>query len=176
MEIEAKFRLDASQLQALRERLGPPVETVRQRDVYLETAGLPVALRVRRDGERACVTLKQGFEKVAGIRVREEFEPRIAPDELDTWLTIFERLGFPAGEAVEKTREVYAQPHGVHVLLDQVDGLGSFVEVESVADDATAALAHLEAAIAALGLGAQPRLTRSYRELLRDARAAGAGA
>ena len=36
------------------------------------------------DGERACVTLKQGFEKVAGIRVREEFEPRIAPSLADT--------------------------------------------------------------------------------------------
>jgi adenylate cyclase class 2 len=170
MEIEAKFRLTDEAARGLRARLGPPEETVRQRDVYLETAGVPVALRVRQDGERACVTLKAGFEKVKGIRVREEFEPAIAPEDLDTWLTIFGRLGFPAGEVVEKSREVYALEGGVHALVDEIDGLGTFLEVESVADDRDAALERLEAAIAALGLADAPRLTRSYRDLLREAR------
>lgn len=170
MEIEAKFALDPAQRQALLAQLGPASETVRQRDVYLQTAGLPVALRVRRDGERAFVTLKSGFEKVQGIRVREEFEPTIAPEQIATWLTIFERLGFPAGEAVEKTRAVHERPHGVHVLIDEIDGLGSFCEVEAVADDREQALAKLESAIAELGLSGLPRLTRSYRDLLIDAR------
>lgn len=171
MEIEAKFALGEEARAALRARLGTPAETVRQTDVYLRTAGVPVALRVRRDGARACVTLKRGFEKVQGIRVREELEPAIDPAEIDTWLGIFERLGFPAGETVEKTREVYERPGGVHVLLDEIEGLGSFCEVEAVADDRDAALARLERAIAELGLGDLPRLTRSYRDLLVEARA-----
>lgn len=171
MEIEAKFALDPERRAALAAKLGPASAIVRQRDVYLQTAGLPVALRVRRDGEKACVTLKSGFEKVQGIRVREEFEPAIEPAELDTWLTLFERLGFPAGEAVEKTRRVHERPHGVHVLIDEIDGLGTFCEVEAVADERDAALAHLEAAIAELGLADLPRLTRSYRDLLIAARA-----
>lgn len=170
MEIEAKFALSPEQRAALKAQLGAPAETVRQTDVYLRTAGVPVALRVRRDGDRAFVTLKRGFEKVAGIRVREELEPTIDPEEVDTWLGLFERLGFPAGETVEKTREVHHRPGGVHVLLDEIDGLGSFCEVEAVADDRDAALAKLEAAIAELGLGDLPRLTRSYRDLLIDAR------
>ena len=169
MEIEAKFQLDEARTQALRARLGAPAETIAQRDVYLETAGLPVALRVRSDGHRAFVTLKQGFEKVAGIRVREEFEPAITPGEIDTWLTIFARLGFPAGDTVAKTRAVHHRPGDVHVLIDEIAGLGTFCEVEAVADDRDAALAKLEHAIAELGLNDLPRLTRSYRELQNDA-------
>lgn len=171
MEIEAKFRLDPATEAALLARLGPPEAELAQRDVYLKTAGLPVALRVRQDGEAACVTLKSGFTKVQGIRVRDEWEPKIAPEELETWLTIFERLGFPAGTTVEKARRVWTLPGGVHVLVDRLDEVGTFCEVEAVADDAEAALARLEAAIEGLGLGALPRLTQSYRDLVEQARA-----
>lgn len=165
MEIEAKIPLDADTRARLRAKLGEPVAVKRQQDIYLQTAGLPVALRVRQDGEAACVTLKAAFGQVAGIKVREEFEPSIRPEEIDTWLTIFERLGLPRGLVVAKTREEYAFM-GVHVLLDEIDDLGSYCEVEAVADDAPAAVAKLEAAIAALGLAEAPRVKDSYRELL----------
>ena len=170
MEIEAKFALTAEEAEALRARLGPPGRTARQRDVYMATAGLPVALRVREDGEQAWVTLKAGFEKVAGIRVREEWEPAIRPEDVATWLTIFERLGLPAGEVVEKARSTWELAHGVHVVIDDVTGLGTYCEVEAVADERDATLARLEAAIAELGLGDHPRITRSYRDLLVAAR------
>jgi predicted adenylyl cyclase CyaB len=172
LEIEAKFALTPEEAAGLRERLGPPERTARQRDVYMQTAGLPVALRVREDGERAFVTLKAGFEKVAGIRVREEWEPAISPEDVATWLVIFERLGLPAGEVVEKTRESWHHGDGVHVVIDAITGLGTFCEVESVAEDRDATLARLEATIADLGLADHPRITRSYRNLLADARKA----
>lgn len=168
MEIEVKLALDAAAMDALADTLGEPVRTVRQRDVYLQTAGLPVALRVRQDGERAWVTLKSGFEKRDGIRMREELEPAIRPEDLDLWLGVFKRLGFEQGEVVAKRRREY-QRGPVHVVLDEVDGLGAYVEVEVVGDDPDGAKARLEEAMADLGLERLPRITDSYRDLLRKA-------
>jgi predicted adenylyl cyclase CyaB len=170
MEIETKFQLSPEREAQLVARLGDPEATVAQRDVYLKTAGLPVALRVRQDGDEARVTLKSGFTKVQGIRVRDEWEPTIDPAELATWLTIFERLGFPAGTTVEKTRRSWSLPGGVHCLLDTLEGVGTFCEVEVVADEPKEALQRLEVAIADLGLADLPRLTSSYRDLVKQAR------
>ena len=168
MEIEVKLALDAERRQALEAKLGAPVREVAQRDVYLATAGIPVALRVRQDGDAACVTLKSGFEKRDGIRIREELEPAIAAADVDTWLLVFERLGFPAAEVVDKRRREYV--HGpVHVVIDTIEGLGTFAEVEVVGDDPDTARAQLERALAELGLADLPRITRSYRDLLKAA-------
>src|SRR6185312_3490123 len=100
MEIEVKLALDLETRARLEGILGAPKRTVSQRDVYLAMAGLPVALRVRQDGDEACVTLKSGFEKRDGIRIREELEPVIRAQDTDMWLALFERLGFPAAEVV----------------------------------------------------------------------------
>ncbi|MDB5099248.1 MAG: putative adenylate cyclase 2 [Cyanobacteria bacterium RYN_339] len=168
MEIEVKLALDAATRARLVARLGAPDRVAEQTDVYLATAGVPVALRVRRDGDAACVTLKAGFEVIDGVKIREELEPSIRPEELDTWLAVFARLGFPRAEVVAKTRHEYMHG-GVHLVLDEVQGLGAFVEVEVVGDDPTSAKAALEAALADLGLAALPRITRSYRDLLIEA-------
>lgn len=168
MEIEVKLALDKATLARLVDDLGEPVRVARQRDVYLATAGLPVALRVREDGDHAWVTLKAGFEKRDGVRIREELEPAVRPEELPMWLGIFERLGFPQNEVVSKSRREY-QRGEVHVVLDEVDGLGAYAELEVVSDDATAGKARVEAVLAELGLAELPRITQSYRDLLRAA-------
>ncbi len=165
MEIEAKLALNPEARAALEQKLGRPTRVAEQRDVYLATAGLPVALRVRQDGDKACVTLKSGFAKRDGIRIREEFEPAIRPEELDMWLTVFERLGLPAGEVVAKKRHEYLWK-GVHVVIDEIAGLGTYVEVEVVGDDAAEAKQRLEEVMSELDLDGLPRITQSYRDLL----------
>lgn len=166
MEVEAKIALDDIQAQALRGFLGTPKAWHAQRDVYLATAGLPVALRVRQDDERAWVTLKSGFSQVGGIKVREEIEPSILPEEVPAWLKLFEHLGLPRGLEVAKRRAEYELMDDVHVLIDEVEGLGTFAEVEALAEDGHAAVAKLEMAIANLGLDGLPRIEESYRELI----------
>jgi adenylate cyclase class IV len=47
-----------------------------------------------------------------------------------------------------------------------VEGLGTFAEVEALAEDGHSAVAKLEAAIKELGLDGLPRVSESYRELL----------
>lgn len=165
MEVEAKIPLTPEQAGDLRNRLGEPQAKHTQRDVYLATAGLPVALRIRQDDEQAWVTLKTGFQMVAGIKVREEIEPSIRPEEVPAWLRVFECLGFPRGLEVAKHRHEYDMG-GFHVLIDEVEGLGTFAEVEALAEDGEAAVAKLESAIKALGLDGLPRVSESYRELL----------
>lgn len=168
MEVEAKILLDEATEAALRAQLGAPVERREQRDTYLWVQDLPVALRVREDGDRAWVTLKSGFAKVDGIRMREEWEPAIRPEEAQTWLTIFDRLGMPVREAVHKHREVFHLPQ-VEVVIDRVTGLPPYVELEAKGVDGPEAVARLETAIAELGLQDRPRESASYRELLRRA-------
>lgn len=169
MEVEVKLALDAATRAALEAKLGAPLRVVEQQDVYLATAGVPVALRVRRDGDEAKVTLKAGFQVVNGVKLREELEPAIRPEELDTWLAIFERLGFPPAEVVAKTRREY-QHAGVHVLIDEVRDLGTFAEVEVVVERPEGAAAAIEAALESLALSGLPRITHSYRDLLIEAR------
>lgn len=170
MEIEAKFALDPEDVARLRAQLGLPQNQATQRDCYLKTAGLPVALRIRQEESQAWVTLKSGFEKVDGIRVREEWEPVIQASEVPMWLTMFERLGFPAGEIVEKERDTWALNSAVHVVIDTIANLGTYLEIEVVSHDKADALARLEAAIVELGLRDHPRITESYRDLLKQAR------
>ncbi|MEB3285371.1 MAG: class IV adenylate cyclase [Candidatus Sericytochromatia bacterium] len=170
MEIEAKFALDPEDVTRLKAELGPAQHRGLQRDCYLKTGDLPVALRIRQEGNRAWVTLKTGFEKVDGIRVRQEWEPAVQADDTPAWETIFEHLGFPTGEIVEKERETWALNSSVHVVIDEIAGLGTYLEVEVVSSEKLEALARLEAAITQLGLTDKPRITRSYRDLLAAAR------
>jgi predicted adenylyl cyclase CyaB len=168
MEIEVKLALDTATRERLENQLGAPLRTVRQKDTYLKTDPLSVALRVREDGDHAWVTLKAGFEKRDGIRIREELEPAIRPEDVALWLAVFARLGFAAHRVVAKTRKEY-QRGEVHVVLDEVEGLGAYAEIEVVGDDADRAQAQLEIVMAELGVGALPRITKSYRDLLEQA-------
>jgi adenylate cyclase class 2 len=168
VEIEVKLALDAATLERLEKQLGAPLRRVRQKDIYLKTGDLPVALRVREDGERAWVTLKAGFEKRDGIRIREELEPAIRPEDLELWLGVFTKLGFAPQHVVSKTRREY-QRGEVHVVIDQVDGLGDFAEIEVVSEDPDRAQAQLEIVMAELGLSSLPRITKSYRGMLEQA-------
>lgn len=167
MEIEAKLKLSPEALRALEARLGAPESVERQEDRYFRTPD-GTALRVRREGERAFVTLKRAFSNVDGLRAREEYEPGVEPSETGLWETIFEALGFPKGLVVSKRRATYRPEPGLVVAIDHVDELGDFVEVEILADDAATALARLGEALGRLGLAELPRESRSYRELLAE--------
>jgi predicted adenylyl cyclase CyaB len=168
VEIEAKFKLSPVLRRSLEAMLGSPIACKRQADFYFDVGALPVALRMRRDGDAGYVTLKSAMTKEAGIRVREEFEPSISPTDWDTWLTLFARLGFASNEQVNKTRTVY-EFQGTCVVIDDVDDLGDYCEVEVVSDTIGDALQRLEIAITNLGLANELRLTDSYRDLLRFA-------
>lgn len=170
MEIEVKLKLSPERRLALTARLGTPARVEEQEDRYFETGGTGAALRIRREGERACVTLKRAFTEVDGLRAREEYEPSIEPTEVPLWETIFEALGFARGLVVSKRRETYRPEEGLVIALDRVAELGDFVEVEIIAEAAEAALERLAGALDTYGLADLPRETRAYRDLLAEHR------
>ncbi len=72
---------------------------------------------------------------------------------------------------VRKRREVLLWEN-VRIHLDEVDRLGTFVELEAVVDDRhddAACRAHVATLLAALGLTDADLIRASYAELLRDA-------
>lgn len=131
------------------------------------------AFRLRRDGAANRFTYK-GPKHDAATKTRTEIEVPVADG--DAGAADAERLvralGYRPVAVVRKTRAAYDVARGdftATVCVDAVDGLGSFIEVEVVCDDAKAAAA--EGVV--LGLAAELGLTepepRSYLGMLLEA-------
>jgi len=128
------------------------------------------ALRVRRVGTVNRVTYK-GPKRDARAKVRTEVEVPLAEGEeaAQDFMRILEELHFRPVAVVRKRRRTYhlkRDGFALEVCLDEVEGLGSFAEIEILApegelDRANAVLGRLAEE---LGLTASER--RSYLELL----------
>lgn len=180
-EVERKYRV--ADLQALLARLaelgGQPGEAEEQTDRYYahptrDFAVTDEALRLRRDGAANRITYK-GPKVDAESKTRRELELDLPPgdDVLADFGCLLETLSFrPVATVQKRRRKAHLDWQGqvVEVALDEVERVGSFVELELSADDkslprAEAALASLAAALA---LGESER--RSYLELLLEGR------
>ncbi len=83
------------------------------------------ALRVRRVGDEYFLTYK-GPKLRSGVKAREEIEVPITKGLVD----VLFKLGFRESTVVCKSRRFY-RLDGLEVCLDDVERLGSFVEIES---------------------------------------------
>lgn len=145
-EIENKFRVeDPMQLRRQVEALGAKYcGRENQSDSYFNHPARDFrqtdeALRVRTTNESVCVTFK-GPRLDSGVKMREELELPLAddPEAEKTALAILDRLGFQLVACVKKQRDVFRllqDPWIVEISLDDVDRLGSFAEIELVAED-----------------------------------------
>jgi len=135
MEYEVKIRV--GDLQPLRARLAAlgnrPATRLTERDLYLNSPNRDFsrtdeALRIRSTEGAASLTYKGPKIGLAGVKAREEIIVSVDPKE--AMEEILFRLGFTRTAVVEKTRETY-RVEGTFVALDEVKGLGSFVEIEA---------------------------------------------
>jgi adenylate cyclase class 2 len=175
-EVEQKYRV--ADLASIRERLmalgatlGEPFE---QADRYLNHPSRDFrltdeALRLRQSGEAMFVTYK-GPRIDLTTKTRQEIELPLpfGPATIADFTQLFEALGFRRVITVSKRRqpaELSWQGHAVQVALDDVAGVGTFVELEVVSDEA--GLAGAKQAIQGLGsrLGLDQVERRSYLEL-----------
>ncbi len=134
------------------------------------------ALRLRRIGAENRITYK-GPRYDGPTKTREEIEiPMAEGEETFQQLTrLFEKLGFRPIASIRKTRSTFhlTDPsHHIEILLDRVDELGDFAEIEIV----TASESELPAAQAAvLGVADRFGLTevepRSYLRMALETRA-----
>src|SRR5512136_34403 len=136
MEYEVKIRVEGiasirSRRTALRIR---PEGMTTERDLYHNSPtrdfGRPdEALRIRATRDGTTLTYKGPKIGLGEIKAREELIVPVAGPG-DTLEKILVRLGFTPTALVEKDRETY-RVEGTLVALDEVKGLGSFVEIEA---------------------------------------------
>ncbi len=161
--------------QRLEEWQARPAEERRDADQYFNApdrdfAQTDEALRIRRIGPANYVTYK-GPKRDPTTKTRTEIEVALAPGDraAEDFRQVLLHLRYRAVAEVRKIRRVYhlqRQGWGLEICLDEVEGLGSFVEVEIVApeerlDEARGVVLRLAAE---LGLTGSER--RSYLELL----------
>ena len=180
LEAEVKLRLDA----ARRERLLASLRGMgalllgehRQEDEYFahpsrDFRATDEALRLRESGGRLRITYK-GPKLDPPRKTREEIEFALETDR-EKAAHLLVRLGFRAVSCVRKLRCEYRLPDEppTVVCIDEVEGLGSFCEIEVEAESVEAGRARLASRLVKLGLDDLPPIAESYLELLAGARA-----
>ena len=143
-EIEQKFRCRdhkdvAAKLQAMGASSGSLLE---QEDTYLvhpsrDFAKSGEALRIRHEGDQNAVTYK-GPRREGPTKTRLELEIPFSTGEkhLDNLRQLFDSLGFKPLLTVRKTRIPFTLDYEgrlLEVVLDDAEGVGTFVEVEAIA-------------------------------------------
>lgn len=176
-EVEQKYPIQdrdevERRLAAMAGRFSEPIEQV---DRYFahparDFAATDEALRIRRIGDENYITYK-GPKLDAVTKTRREIELPLASgtQAAEDFSELLYALGFRRVAEVRKLRRSARFTRGgfeVEAVLDEVDRLGHFVELELSADDERldAARRCLHAISEELALGAPQR--RSYLELL----------
>ncbi|MCM2466831.1 class IV adenylate cyclase [Methanoculleus oceani] len=170
LEVEAKFGVrDPEDVRVRLDRKGVQMaRRQRERDVYYNAphrdfGQTDEALRVRYDDTGFTVTYKGPRVRVGSAKAREEFNLKVASGE--TLEGILSRLGFRLAATVSKMREFY-EMGDVTVTLDDVEGLGTFIEIEILTEDDKEDAADRIGVIAKeLGVDGPPIYT-SYLEML----------
>jgi adenylate cyclase, class 2 len=182
-EVELKFPLRDGP--AMHERLkslgATPGESLSQRDRYFNHPSRDFrqtneALRIRSVGGQSCVTYK-GPVLDREVKLRREIELPIGttPAEGESFAEMLALLGFREVRSVAKTRRPFHLVWNdvpMELALDEIAGLGSFVEIETLADDANRDVRRAAVLDLAqhLGLGEPER--RSYLKMLLEQDAA----
>lgn len=182
-EVEQKFPLgDVAGVEKKLAELGATSHTpVRQVDRYYahpsrDFSASDEALRIRRVGDLNFVTYK-GPKVDQTTKTRREIEIRLPPgSEGDAGFSaLLEAVGFRPVAEVRKVRrrlDVPWQEQHVEAALDQVDEVGTFLELELRADERGLNAARELVTSLAKELGLQASERRSYLELLLAKRSA----
>lgn len=169
LEIEAKARVRdrVALVEGIEAQGAIPQGTRIQRDVYYahpdrDFSQTDEALRVRETGGEYRLTYK-GPKLDQVTKTREELEVKI--EDLDKMIGILTRLGFTEVGRVEKQRTSYTLGD-YRVMVDDVVGLGCYIEVEKKAEDYEPQ--ELIDLLAKLGVDREDVERRSYLELILD--------
>ena len=170
LEIELKARVEdlSAVRSALRDRNARFLHRSHEHDIYYNAPHRDFgksdeALRIRYSDGKAVVTYKGAKLKNLGLKAREELNTAV--ESGGVFEQILFRLGFKKTATVDKWRETYVLADAT-IALDEVEGLGSFVEVEVIAEsDKNAVLATIDRLKNELGIKGEAILS-SYLELI----------
>ncbi len=170
LEIELKVRI--SSLDPIRQQLirlnARSCGRIHEHDIYYNAPHRDFgvtdeAIRVRYTNDHAVVTYKGAKIKAAGLKAREELNTAVESGEV--FEQMLDRLGFTKAAEVNKWRENYRYKNAA-ISLDSVDELGTFAEIEIMAENEDSDIsAQIEKISKEIGTQGEPILT-SYLELL----------
>jgi adenylate cyclase, class 2 len=177
LEVELKYPVaNLAEVERKLRSLGAQVEdSPFEIDLYFahparDFAKTDEAVRIRRKGF-ACFLTYKGPKIDQTTKTRREIELPLPGGEAAAaqWTELLEVLGFAPVAEVRKSRrkaKVHWQDRRIEVSLDNVERLGTFVELELVVDDSE--LEPAKACIASLAAALQLSVSerRSYLELL----------
>jgi len=86
--------------------------------------------RIRKQGDKTILTMKYK----ASSRSRDNHERETTIDNAKEVADMLERVGYVQGVRIKKTRQT-AKYNDFEICVDEIDQLGSFIEVEKLADD-----------------------------------------
>lgn len=176
-EVEQKYPLEdvvgvRGQLEALGASFGAPQV---QADRYFahparDFAETDEALRIRSVGDSNCVTYK-GPKIDQTTKTRREIELPLpgGQERSQEYEELFNVLGFQSVTTVSKVRrtaEIQWRDHPLTIALDEVNGLGNYLELEIVTEDIGLDAARNALAALAEQLQLSTIERRSYLELL----------
>lgn len=170
LEVELKVKipsLDPVREQLVRKNAGSAGK-VHEHDIYYNAphrdfGQTDEAVRVRYSDDHAVVTYKGPKIKKFGLKAREELNFAVESGEI--FETMLDRLGFRKTREVNKWRETFKLGNA-SVSLDTVDGLGTFAEIEVIAEDeGDNPTSAIEKIAKEIGVTGEPIL-ESYLEML----------
>jgi len=176
-EVEQKHCVadEAALVKRLQERGGRFESSIEQSDHYFahpcrDFAKTDEAFRIRVLGDKSLVTYK-GPKLDTTTKTRQEIELPLDPADRDgsQFASLLAALGFTPVTVVRKRRRTFriaAGGHEVDGALDQLDGLGCFVELELQASDENLESAKQIISTLASELELGPSERRSYLEML----------
>ena len=142
LEIEQKFPIaDVEKFLERLAKLGAVEQAAaEQHDTYYnhparDFRATDEALRIRRTGHRAVITYK-GPKLGTDVKTRPEMELLLA--EPAEWPELLAALGFREVATVSKTRRRFGlarEPFDVELVIDSVEQVGQFAELEIVAEE-----------------------------------------
>ncbi|MBL4885856.1 MAG: class IV adenylate cyclase [Planctomycetaceae bacterium] len=144
-EVEVKYKLDDVDAfrRLLQGKQAKFINTVEQEDIYMnhpsrDFAKTDEAFRIRRIGSENRLTYK-GPLVDQETKTRQEIELDFAPEAHSAaqMQALMEKLGFRPVPSVHKTRDTYHfsyEETNFEIVIDNVDGLGWYVELECCVD------------------------------------------
>ena len=182
LEIELKYRVkDHQSVLITMARLGfEPGLSVIEEDQYLngpdrDFAITGEAFRLRREDDRYLLTYKGPvLPGAAKIRTEQEVPVANTPEHAAELLAMLQSLGYKRVAMVKKRRQFFTgvwQGGNVTVCFDTVIGLGSYIELEQVVDEAEADQVAPRLHDLAANLGLTEVEPKSYLRLVLEAAA-----
>lgn len=122
--------------------------------------------RIRKQGNKNILTMKYK----ASSRSRDNHERETVIEDAKEVEHMLERVGYSLGVRIRKTRKI-AKYKDLEICLDEVDDLGTFIEVEKLADDnadVDAIQNELWGILSKLGIDPEDRVHKGYDTLMYD--------